>query len=318
MGHVSEAGPPRAPKFPGIGPLGLETPAVESLTGYVVRVANAFAVPPKVLFAHALESAFTDYSPTTAFSGRTRTYARTANGAGHAAERTAMAVRLLTGATNAERLSCLGIARMFGFGERGLLAPGRRWCAECWREDEEPYDRKLWWLAVVEACPVHKCLLQDRCDVCGRTQQSLTDGVRLAVCSFCGHPLAGDAIRLDERRSVDRRILWYAREGALVTLAAEVVALTRVDVSDNVRAGYDRLEKEGRKQGLETVARTFERYRRGRGHRDAWLEGLFSVLWRMDASVLELLPPAVRDSVEAAAASRSSGVADPDSPERQE
>ena len=309
MGHFPGAGSSGAPKFPGVEPFGLETAAVESLTGYVVRVGNAFAVPPRVLFAHALESAFTDYSPGTAFSGRTRTYARTANGAGHAAERTARAIRLLTGSSETERLSSLGVARMFGFGERGLLASRRRWCAECWREDEEPYDRKLWWLAVVDACPVHRCLLQDRCDTCGRTQQSLTDGVRLAICSFCGHPLAGDAIRLDESRSADRRILWYAREGALATLAAEVMALTGADVSEEVKAGYDRLETEARKRGLETAARTFERYRRGQGHRDAWLEGLFSVLWRMDGSVLELLPPSVRGPVREAelSVSRSTG-----------
>ena len=162
---------------------------------------------------------------------------------------------------------------------------------------------------MVEACPVHRCLLHERCDVCGRTQQSLTDGVRLAVCSFCGHPLAGDTIQLDESRSADRRILWYAREGALVTLAAEVVAITGADISDDVQAGYDRLEKQGRKRGLETVARTFERYRRGRGHRDAWLEGLFSVLWRMDVSVVELLPASVWRTVEEAGPSSCSGQA---------
>lgn len=307
MGQFSPSAAPRAPEFPGVAPLGVQTSAVESLTGYVVRVANAFAVPPKVLFAHALQSAFTDYSPTTAFSGRTRTYARTANGAGHATERTAEAVRLLTGATEAERLSCLGITRMFGFGERGLLASGRRWCSACWRADEEPYDRKLWWLAVVDACPVHQCLLQDRCDTCGRTQHSLTDGVRLAVCSYCGHSLVGDVVRLDEHRSTDRRMLWYARQAALLTLAAEVVALTGADVSDAVRAGYDRLEAQSRERRLEAVARTFERYRRGRGHRDAWLEGLFSVLWRMDTSVLELLPDAVRETVSAAPELTGSG-----------
>ena len=76
---------------------------------------------------------------------------------------------------------------------------------------------------MVDACPVHTCLLQNRCNVCGRTQHSLTDGVRLTVCSYCGHSLVGDVVRLDEQRSVDRRMLWYARQAALLTLAAEVV-----------------------------------------------------------------------------------------------
>ena len=70
MGQFSPSAGPRAPQFPGVEPLGVETCAVEGLTGYVVRVANAFAIPPKVLFAHALQSAFTDYWPSTAFSGR--------------------------------------------------------------------------------------------------------------------------------------------------------------------------------------------------------------------------------------------------------
>ena len=106
--------------------------------------------------------------------------------------------------------------------------------------------------------------------------------------------MISDVIRLDERRSADQRVLWYAREGALVTLAAELVALTGFDVGEAVRAGYDRLEEESRKRGLETVARAFERYRRGRGHRDAWLEGLFSVMCCMNVSVLDLLLASVR------------------------
>ena len=67
--------------------------------------------------------------------------------------------------------------------DRALVSPTRRWCPLCWAHDPEPYDRKAWWLAVVDACPVHGCLLESRCGTCGRLQPSLTRGVRLTACS---------------------------------------------------------------------------------------------------------------------------------------
>lgn len=44
------------PAYPGVAPLGLGTGDVESFTGYVVRLGNAFAVPASVLLTHSLNA----------------------------------------------------------------------------------------------------------------------------------------------------------------------------------------------------------------------------------------------------------------------
>ena len=44
------------PAYADVPPLGLGTNAVESFTGYVVRLGNGFAVPVLVLLPHALNA----------------------------------------------------------------------------------------------------------------------------------------------------------------------------------------------------------------------------------------------------------------------
>ena len=44
------------PAYTGVPPLGLGSGDVESFTGYVVRLGNAFAVPALVLLTHSLNA----------------------------------------------------------------------------------------------------------------------------------------------------------------------------------------------------------------------------------------------------------------------
>lgn len=43
-----------------------------------------------------------------------------------------------------------------------------QYCPECLREDEEPYFRRQWRLALVVICPRHRLQLRDRCHRCGQ------------------------------------------------------------------------------------------------------------------------------------------------------
>jgi transposase-like protein len=45
---------------------------------------------------------------------------------------------------------------------------GLQYCPECLREDEEPYFRRQWRLALVVICPQHSLQLRDRCHGCGQ------------------------------------------------------------------------------------------------------------------------------------------------------
>ena len=291
MGPVPS--PDLTPAYPGLTPLGLGTGEVESFTGYVVRLGNAFAVPASVLLTHSLNAVL----PPTRRDFRYRRNGAL-NGAGTAVLYAAAGLVTLTGERAAERLSFHGLVDLLHLVDRDLVSQTRRWCPLCWSVDPDPYDRKLWWLAVVDACPLHACLLESRCGACGRLQPSLTRGVRLHVCSYCGHDLAesSSAMVFPSGSTADRR-LWYARQGADLVHAAEVIALLQCDETAFLSTAYARLAAEARDAGLREVGSVFENMRtRGTPHA-GWVEALFSALWRLDVEVLSLFSSPVQEAV---------------------
>lgn len=75
---------------------------------------------------------------------------------------------------------------------------GLQYCPQCLAEDEEPYFRRAWRLALFTFCPKHQIMLLDRCPQCsspiefhrielGRPQ--LVDVDTLATCWQCGFDL---------------------------------------------------------------------------------------------------------------------------------
>lgn len=281
------------PAYPGVAPLGLGTADVESFTGYVVRLGNTFAVPASVLLTHSLNAVLPP-------ARRDLHYRRNGalNGAGPAVLHAAGGIAHLTGEPEAHRLSFHGLVDLLHLVDRDLVSPTRRWCPLCWADDPEPYDRKFWWLAVVDACPVHGCLLESRCGTCGRLQPSLTRGVRLNACSYCGHELSdSSSAAVLPSGPVAERLLWYARQGGDLIHAAEVVALMQSDEAASLNAAYARLAAKARDVGFREVASEFEKMRTRRAPRAGWVEALFSALWRLDEEVLVLFSPAVQAAV---------------------
>lgn len=282
--------------YASVPPLGLGGPRIESLTGYVVRVGNAFTLPPAIFVKRVLDCGKPDAR--VVVSPRPWTL----NGAGETAAKLARGLVRLTGSDAVPRLSYLGLVELFqqfGASDRGLLSSSRRWCPECWRGDgSQPYERKLWWLALAEACPVHECLLEHRCGACGRAQPSLTRAVRLQVCSFCGHGLleGSSAVRLPPGQT-SHRLLWYALEGAKLVHAAEAAVLMDADETAAIDGDCVRLARAAEEKGIPAVARELEEARRRTRPHEAWLEEIFSALWRLDAGVLDLFSPNVRATV---------------------
>ena len=145
---------------------------------------------------------------------------------------------------------------------------------------------------------MHGYLLEHRCGTCGRVQPSLTRAVRLQVCSFCGHGLleGSAAVRLSLDPTPDR-LLWYAHEGAKFVHAGEAAALMGSSEAKALDDAYGRFAGVAARKGLPAVSEEFEGARRRTRPREAWLEELFSALWRLDASVLDLFSPKVRTAV---------------------
>ena len=274
---------------------GLGTPGVESLSGYCARLSANIAVPASVVVKRALDGVVHDRTPRSQYNVVVNTRAGTMNGGGSLAREVGEGVgRLVPQAKDdLHRLSFLAFVERFGFSDRDLLSRHRRWCSKCWEADgDSPYERKVWWLAVVDACHVHWCLLDFRCPTCGQMQPALPRGVRLHVCSHCGHDLLTDSVPLGEGRAAER-LLWYAREGALLVHAGEAASLVGGwDESMGPAGAYPELGRRAAERGLPSVERYFLEGVNERG--GVQLEKLMSALWRLEVGVLELFAEPVR------------------------
>ena len=280
------------PFFSGVAPIGLGTAALESLSSYVIRVGNRFALPAPDLLRYAL-------SQVPGVGRRRRLLAWGAlNGAGPSVPVAVEGIAAVTGLAGGERMSYMGLVRLLRLYDRELVSPTRRWCPRCWADDDPPYDRKLWWLGLIDACPIHACLLETRCGSCGRLQPSLTLGVRLHHCSYCGHDLLAqpEAVPLGTGAGARRR-LWYARQAADLVHADEVIALTKSDPSDSILDAYGALAERATARGLDGVSLSLRRMRVRKQPTVGWLEALLSALWRLDEEVLVLFSPDVQQAV---------------------
>ena len=282
------------PVFGGVAPIGFGSAALESLSSYVIRVGNRFALPAPDLLRYALGQV----------PGVRRRRGLLAwgalNGAGPSVPAAVAGIAAVTGLAGGERMSYMGLVRLLGLYDRDVVRPTRRWCPLCWADDGSPYDRKLWWLGLVDVCPVHGCLLEARCGICGRLQPSLTLGVRLHHCSHCGHDLMSAAEPLPLGTGIGaRRRLWYARQAADLLHADEIIALTRSDESVSIVEAYGALAERAIARGLDGVSLSLRRMRVRKQPTVGWLEALLSALWRLDEDVLVLFSPKVRQAVQA-------------------
>ena len=150
-------------------PIGLGTPMVESLTGYIVRLAEAHCVSAGVLYSKAIK-ALADKG--NIFSFRIKDQAgysiHTINGFGTPAADFVRALATLTGRRDLSFLTLLTWGG--GLPSHSLLRRCRAWCESCfyaWRETNQPiYEPLLWTLQEVTVCPYHRRVLRQACPHC--------------------------------------------------------------------------------------------------------------------------------------------------------
>ena len=290
-------------RFPGAPePKGIGTPQVESLTGYLQRVANAHALPPSTVFVDELLPVFRDRD---LYRGHDRDivrhHARAMNGAGEHARAAVETLSELTGRGDLASLSFLTVADVGTIASKGIVARGKRWCPHCWADDGNPedrYERKLWNLSVVDACAAHRVALLERCPGCGLPQPTIASDVRVGVCSLCGRDLVTTplALRPPGPGSEAARRLWYAEQASALVHAAEAVELMGISKESldaarwaGLRALANHLERHGDREGVAGQVETWS----GSAKRPS-IETLFSVLWQAGWPVARLFPDAAR------------------------
>lgn len=186
--------PPRSHLYH-LEPIGVGTPYVESLTGYVQRLAQEHCVTPRKLIL-ALVAPLIDTvtklsdSPIESISkvlGTDRD--RTAmNGTGLMATNLVRAMCALTQRSDLHFLTLQPWAQVFS--RRRLLRHERAWCPLCyqeWRDKEKTiYEPLVWYIDAVKICSIHHQRLLCECPQCHQQQLVLSGDSRPGYCNKCG------------------------------------------------------------------------------------------------------------------------------------
>lgn len=93
---------------------------------------------------------------------------------------------------------------------------GQQACPMCLSGGQEPYLRKIWRLSFVTVCPLHGCLLLDRCQHCNEPFSVLRQTSKGEItCWACGSDIARST-PIDapmDARGIQRGLLGFAKQG---------------------------------------------------------------------------------------------------------
>jgi hypothetical protein len=204
-------------------PIGIGTPMVESLTGYIVRLAEAHAVTPGALifkeFGRCVGTGLSGFAAGVRYYSTFTYDAQSLNGMTDRTEKWAAAVSAATGVENLRFLTMLSWRQVFS--AQGITRVMRAWCARCYREwrtaSTEIYEPLLWMVARVSICPLHQQILTTICPHCQREPHVLSCRSRPGHCSRCGGWLGS---LTDERSNVGGATDWNQERSIAETVAA--------------------------------------------------------------------------------------------------
>ena len=230
--------PPRSWLY-ALEPVGLGSPWVESLSGYVARLAESHSVSVRALVFHEVAPLLGRPRLTKTVNNGLSTFwvreAQALNGTRTLAQDWVRILESLTLRNDLRWLTLLPWTDVLS--NRGLLRSTRAWCPECyttWQTEERTvYEPLLWALQVVDICPQHRRRLCLQCPICQQPLPLLNSRTRPGYCSKCGSWL-GASLETDgadgEPLSAEE-MLWHAwiveRVGELLAYASSLAVAPR-------------------------------------------------------------------------------------------
>jgi TniQ len=174
------------------------TPEVESLTGYISRLAKAHCVTVGTLLSKEFDGklAYKDIC------------LGSSNGIAPIAASCVRAVESLTHRNDLRNMTMLSWANTLS--SKGLLRSYRAWCPICLREHPTVYEPLLWCIGAVEACPQHGRRLTSRCPHCSETLPVLGSNMWPGQCSKCRCYLDDDSVISASNKAASFHQLWTA------------------------------------------------------------------------------------------------------------
>jgi TniQ len=238
-----------------LAPAGVGTALVESLSGYVVRLAEAHAVSTADLIHREVSRFLTP----AVVSPATVSYA--INGLGESAKRWVQAVEVVTLRSDIHYLTLLPFERLFP--RPFLFRDVRAWCPACYgimsAGGGPIYEPLLWCLKLVEVCPRHRRPLATTCPHCHRRLRPLAAASRTGFCSRCGLWLgrATDRTTHDASHPVPTEYQFWlaAAMGELLANASQIQSELLRDRVKGILSAYADAFAEGNRTAIAEAAR---------------------------------------------------------------
>ncbi len=173
-------------------PIGVGSAYVESLTGYIARLAEAHSVATGALLALELQPRVLSASGAAGERARVRNAsfvydAHILNGLGESPRQWVSVLESLTGRDSLHTLTMLSWGQVIS--HCNLLRHRRAWCPQCydsWRRANLPiYEPLLWSISAAAVCPIHGRPLERYCPHCKRESPLLTAKARPGYCYRC-------------------------------------------------------------------------------------------------------------------------------------
>lgn len=197
-------------------PVGVGTSEVESLSGYISRLAQEHYLSPIVLLKNsvrdvsALPKGVLRNSINSAFAG-------SLNGFG---TNTETITRILQSATHRNDIYLTSLLPWKGrLSNHKLLKKHSAWCPVCFDEQKEKretvYEKLIWTFYDIKACLTHELPLVEQCPHCHKKLKALSGGSRPGYCSSCRKWLGSNLMLFDELRTFrneeeKKKELWKA------------------------------------------------------------------------------------------------------------
>ena len=181
--------PPRSRLYH-LEPIGIGTPHVESLTSFLMRLANAHSVEVNTLVAKEISIYFNQrYVQDNLSKGLSTLFNRGAalNSNGILASQLCQSLEKLTLRKDLSFLTLFLSNKTFS--SRKLLRKSKAWCSACYEQwqvsGKTVYEPLLWTLESIKVCSGHFQPLKNKCPHCDRTIPWLTGRSKVGYCPKC-------------------------------------------------------------------------------------------------------------------------------------
>ncbi|MBW4557152.1 MAG: TniQ family protein [Trichormus sp. ATA11-4-KO1] len=185
--------PPRSRLY-SLEPAGAGTPTLESLTSYVIRLAQEHGLRPGVLIGKLIaplirpDFVYSDaQSGIRAIWGGNSAQTSMLNGAGKTVVSVIEVLERLTLRNDLRSLTVLSWAEVLA--SQGLLRSFKAWCPTCYEMQNlthhGAYDPLIWSFNLVTICPIHQTRLFQKCPYCERVPSLLKSNSLPGYCPHC-------------------------------------------------------------------------------------------------------------------------------------